>query len=125
MSKFHKVSRILIVIILIHNVHCVKDVSDIQPEYRKMRTRKNPVFGHFSRSGNNYVYIKRVELSSLFSLPTLYIPNIVRTTFENVNTVSEKSVEISFSGIFFDVSPKNVFAIGGSGENLREFNFKA
>ena len=41
-------------------VHCVKSVqirrffwsvfSCIQPEYRKIRTRKNSVFGHFSRS---------------------------------------------------------------------------
>ena len=47
-------------------VHCVKSVqirsyvwsvfSCIQPEYRKIRSRNNSVFGHFSRSGTLFVH---------------------------------------------------------------------
>ena len=29
----------------------------IQSEYRKIRIRKNFVFGHFSRSANDYLYV--------------------------------------------------------------------
>ena len=53
------------------NQHCVKSVqirsyfciSCIWSEYRKIRTRKNSVFGHFSRSENRSF---KIELSKEF-----------------------------------------------------------
>ena len=60
--------------------HCVKSVQirsfysvnlRIQSEYRKIRTRKNSVFGHFSRSGYNRKKLNRGANSEVGENPHL------------------------------------------------------
>ena len=70
-------------------VHCVKSVQirsffwslfscihteygnlrSIQSEYRELRTRKNSVFGHFSRSGTRYLICKHLFLTYFMDSP--------------------------------------------------------
>ena len=50
----------------------IRSISSIQSEYRKIRTRENSAFGHFSRIGKNLIrksFLNYLCGSSLFKYP--------------------------------------------------------
>ena len=43
----------------------IQSISSIQSEYRKIRTRKNSIFGHFSRIGKNLIRKSFLNISAI------------------------------------------------------------
>ena len=80
----------------VHTSHCVKSVlirsyfwsvfSCIQSEYRKIRTRNNSIFGHFSRSvffwGGNFYMVTWYSKNIYMIFAMMYL--VLRTTHKNL-----------------------------------------
>ena len=81
----------------------------IQSEYRKIRTRKNFVFGHFSRSVTIYMFNESELTESLVGKSSIRSSNfkINKPSSEILNFVSRIIIIISFFKVDFHITSYN------------------